>query len=194
MSPWIAKAVVRAGLIIMAAIRLPRLYRSGSVAVLQDRRGALAMLLEAVAMLGVDGLPILWLDWPFLAFADYPLRQTPLLAGSVCLAVGLWLLHRSHVDLGANWSATLRVHRQQCLVAHGVYRHVRHPMYAAFFLCAIGHLLALPNWVAGPSSLIGFGVLFASRLRAEEAMMLDHFGRDYSTYMARTKRLIPGLW
>ena len=48
----------------------------------------------------------------------------------------------------------------------------------------------LPNWVAGPSPLIAFGILFAFRVRAEESMMLDEFGADYSAYMAKTKRLL----
>jgi len=36
-------------------------------------------------------------------------------------------------------------------VTTGVYRRIRHPMYAALFLCSVGRLLALPNWIAGPS-------------------------------------------
>src|SRR2546430_6060986 len=50
----------------------------------------------------------------------------------------------------------------------GVYRHVRHPMYAAFFLWAIAQALLLPNWIAGPAGLVGFGTLFGLRVRREE--------------------------
>jgi len=67
-------------------------------------------------------------------------------------------------------------------------------MYLALFLYSIGQLLALPNWFAGPSYLVPFGILFAFRLRDEERMMLDEFGDEYAAYMARTKRLVPGLW
>jgi protein-S-isoprenylcysteine O-methyltransferase Ste14 len=36
--------------------------------------------------------------------------------------------------------------------------------------------------------------LFAFRIRAEEQMMVEAFGEEYLAYMARTKRLIPGIW
>jgi protein-S-isoprenylcysteine O-methyltransferase Ste14 len=49
-------------------------------------------------------------------------------------------------------------------------------MYAALFLYSIGQALLLLNWVAGPSHLVSFGILFALRIRAEERMMLETFG------------------
>ena len=57
-----------------------------------------------------------------------------------------------------------------------------------------GQVLVLPNWIAGPSYLVTFGILFAFRIRDEERMMLEEFGDEYATYMAKTKRLVPGIW
>jgi protein-S-isoprenylcysteine O-methyltransferase Ste14 len=139
-------------------------------------------------------LPLLWVASPALSFADYPLRLTPLVAGTVLLAVGLWLFYRAHADLGTFWSVTLEVRENHRLISHGVYRRVRHPMYSALFLYSVGQALAVPNWVAGPSYLISFAILFAFRIRAEEQMMVEAFGDEYVTYMARTKRLLPGVW
>ena len=92
------------------------------------------------------------------------------------------------------WSVTLELRENHRLITQGVYRHVRHPMCAALFLYSIGQALALPNWVAGPSYLVAFGMLFALRLGAEERMMLETFGDEYAAYMAGTKRLVPGIW
>ena len=58
----------------------------------------------------------------------------------------------------------------------------------------MGQAPALPNWVAGRSYLMAFGMLFALRLGAEERMMLETFGDEYAAYMARTKLLVPGIW
>jgi len=66
--------------------------------------------------------------------------------------------------------------------------------HAALFLYSIGQALVLPNWVAGPSYLVAFGILFALRIGAEERMMLETFGDEYAAYMARTKLLVPGIW
>jgi protein-S-isoprenylcysteine O-methyltransferase Ste14 len=67
-------------------------------------------------------------------------------------------------------------------------------MYTALFVYSLGQALVLPNWIAGPSYLVTFGILFAFRIGAEERMMLESFGDEYASYMARTKRLVPGLW
>jgi protein-S-isoprenylcysteine O-methyltransferase Ste14 len=37
-------------------------------------------------------------------------------------------------------------------------------------------------------------VLFALRVGAEERMMREEFGAHYDRYVARTKRLVPGIW
>ena len=67
-------------------------------------------------------------------------------------------------------------------------------MYTSIFLQAIAQALLLPNWVAGPSCLLAFILMFALRVSTEESMMLKQFGEDYALYMGRSKRLVPGVW
>jgi protein-S-isoprenylcysteine O-methyltransferase Ste14 len=193
MSPWIAKAVTLTASIVMIAIRAPHGRRSRAVKTVSTSKGPREVVLLMLAWIGFL-LPLLWVASPALSFADYPLRLTPLVAGTVLLAVGLWLFYRAHADLGTFWSVTLEVRENHRLISHGVYRRVRHPMYSALFLYSVGQALAVPNWVAGPSYLISFAILFAFRIRAEEQMMVEAFGDEYVTYMARTKRLLPGVW
>jgi len=193
MNPWIAKAVILAASIIMVAIRAPHGQRSRSVKVVKNRRGKRELILLTLAWLGFI-IPLVWVASPAFSFAEYPLRLGPLIAGVICLVVGLWLFHRSHVDLGTNWSITLQVREHHQLITQGVYKSIRHPMYSALFLYSLGQVLVLPNWIAGPSYLITFGILFVFRIRDEEGMMLEEFGDEYATYMAKTKRLVPGIW
>jgi protein-S-isoprenylcysteine O-methyltransferase Ste14 len=193
MNPWMAKAVILSATIAMVAIRAPVGQRSRGVKIVKDRKGRQEVILLALAWLGFF-VPLAWVASPAFSFAEYPLRLAPLIAGVVCLVVGLWLFHRSHADLGTNWSITLQVREHHRLVTEGVYRHVRHPMYTALFFYSVGQLLVLPNWVAGPANLVTFGTLFMFRVRDEEQMMLEAFGDQYASYMATTKRLIPGVW
>ena len=193
MNPWLAKAVILASSIVMVIIRAPHGQRSRGVKVVRSGRGALEAVLLTLAWVSFF-VPLVWVATPVFAFADYPLRPVPLLAGIVCLAVGLWLFARSHVDLGTNWSITLEVREKHQLVTHGIYRTLRHPMYSALLLYSLGQALVVPNWIAGPSYAVAMSLLVALRLGPEERMMLEEFGKDYEAYRARTKRLVPGIW
>ena len=92
------------------------------------------------------------------------------------------------------WSVTLELRENHRLITQGVYRYVRHPMYAALFLYSIGQALVLPNWLVGPSYLVAFGILFALRIGAEERMMLETFGDESRVHgkdkAARARNLV----
>jgi len=193
MNPWIAKALVLAATVVMIAIRAPHGRRSRSVRVAKSHKTPLETGLLVLAWIAFF-VPLIWVASPAFSFAEYPLRSGPLILGVMCFVIGLWLFYRSHADLGTNWSITLEVREQHRLITQGVYRRIRHPMSSALVLYAVAHALVIPNWVAGPSNLVAFAVLFALRVRPEERMMLEQFGDEYTAYMARTKRLVPGVW
>src|ERR1700687_5859133 len=181
MNPWIAKAVVLAGTVVMIAIRAPHGHRSRSVKVAKSCKTPLETGLLVLAWVGFF-VPLIWIASPAFSFAEYPLRTGPLVAGVLCLVIGLWLFHRSHADLGTNWSITLEVREQHRLITQGVYRWIRHPMYSALVLYSVGQALVIPNWGAGLSNVLAFAVLLALRIRAEERMMGDRFGDEYAAY------------
>ena len=193
MNLWVAKVIILLASIVMVAIRAPHGQRSHRIPVIRSRKGKLEIVLLTIAWLAFF-LPLIWIATPVLASADYALRSVPLLAGTVCLTLGLWLFHLSHADLGANWSITLEVREKHTLVTQGVYRQVRHSMYTALLLYSVGQALVLPNYVAGPSYGVTMALLVALRIGPEERMMLEEFGKDYQEYMAQTKRLVPGIW
>jgi protein-S-isoprenylcysteine O-methyltransferase Ste14 len=191
--PEVAKALVVLSILLMAAVRAPHVRRSVRVPVRASRRGMRDNFLVALVSLGFV-LPLVWLATSALSFADYPLRVPALAAGCAAYAAGLWLLDRSHADLGTSWSNTLEIRQDHRLVTEGVYRRVRHPMYVALLLHGVGQALVLPNAIAGPSFLVAFAFLVAGRLGPEERMLEDSFGAEYRDYTARTRRLIPGIW
>lgn len=193
MNPAIARAVVLVATVAMIAIRSPHGRRSRGVPVERRRRGAVELVLLTIAWLAFFVL-LVWIATPVFSFADYPLHAGPLMIGSACLVIGLWLFYRSHADLGTNWSITLELRERHQLVTHGVYRALRHPMYSALLIYSAGQALVVPNWLAGPSYAIAMLLLIALRMRPEERMMREKFGVAYENYVAATKRLIPGVW
>jgi len=190
---WYAKAVVLLAIIALIGIRAPHGQRSRAVAVKRSRKGTLEIVLLTIAWISFF-LPLIWMVSPIVAFADYPLHPIPFMIGVLFLIIGLWLFYRSHADLGTNWSITLEVREQHQLISHGVYRWVRHPMYLALLIYSLGLAFVIPNWLAGPSYALAMFLLVLLRLMPEERMMREEFGKDYEAYMARTKRLMPGVW
>ena len=186
-----------AGCVIRARWTLPYRKQTRQTPVIDRRMTWLEWPLLALAGVGMQVVPLLYLFTSWLDFADYHLprwfSQAVGWTGAVTFAAALWLLWRSHADLGRNWSAMVEVRKGQSLVTEGVYRTIRHPMYAAHWLWAVAQALLLQNWVAGPAFLVVFLALYPLRVPREERMMLDQFGDNYRWYVKRTGRLIPRL-
>jgi protein-S-isoprenylcysteine O-methyltransferase Ste14 len=158
------------------------------------RVGVSDRVLVGAVFVGSIILPLLYLFTPLLQFADYHLPPFVPWCGTAVMLIALWLFWRAHVDLGLNWSITLEMRRNHQLIVHGVYRRIRHPMYTAIFLFAIGQGLLLQNWLAGWAGFASFALLYLVRMPREEQMMSEFFGETYRDYMRRTNRLCPRFW
>lgn len=189
-----AKIIWGLGCIAWGLIRYPHDRRARKTPVAQRRDRARDSVLMLIALIGLFLLPLTYALTDQPAFANYPFHSVQAWIGTAVLLAALVLFHRTHRDLGRAWSVTLEVRAQHRLVAHGIYTRLRHPMYSAHWLWALSQALLLPNWIAGFAGLVGFGTLFFARVGREERMMLDTFGDEYRAYMARTKRLIPGIY
>lgn len=150
--------------------------------------------LLTLASIGLFFLPIIYLFSSLLNFADYYLPLWTGWLGMLVFIAALCLLWRSHVSLGSNFSLVLEIKEKHSLITHGVFRYIRHPIYAAHLLWGIAQALLLHNWIAGYSMLFFFLLLYWRRVSREERMMLEYFGDEYSKYMKRTGRLIPKFW
>lgn len=150
-------------------------------------------LLIALVILGQIGLPLLAILSQLLKSADYAFYPIATVAGVSVMASGVWLFWRSHADLGKNWSVSLELESGHELVTSGVYRRIRHPMYASFFVMGLAQLLLVHNWLAGPAALLAVSVLYWVRRPNEEAMLTEHFGLAYTRYVASTGGVFPRL-
>jgi protein-S-isoprenylcysteine O-methyltransferase Ste14 len=194
MTPAIAKAILVIGAVSWFLIRWPHQRRSWKTKTRLDQRSTREKILLTCSFTGLGIIPFFYVISGRPRFADYSFQPLMAWLGAAMFVASLWLFYRVHRELGRNWSDSLEVREQHALVTDGLYRYVRHPMYTAFFMWAVAQALLLPNWIAGPAGLVGFGTLFLFRVGREEQMMLDSFGDEYRAYMKRTARLIPGVY
>lgn len=143
---------------------------------------------------GLLALPVfVWFFSPWLDFAQVDVEPWIRWAGAALFALGVALFAATHAALDHNWSPMLEIRESATLVTSGPYRFVRHPMYSAAFVIDIGLSLLSANWLVAFVLLGGMVLLYATRVRDEERLMLDAFGPQYEEYMRRTGRLVPRL-
>ena len=194
MTPALSKLVFVILAIGWFLIRYEYARRSRRETVQRSDRGPRETALLLISLTGLGILPLAYVATAIPHFAAYTFHPTQAWLGLFVAIAALVMFHLTHRALGRNWSVSLDVRENHQLVTDGIYRRVRHPMYSAFWLWAIAQALLLPNWVAGFSGLVGFGILFFGRIAREERMMLEMFGDSYRAYTARTDRIFPRIF
>jgi protein-S-isoprenylcysteine O-methyltransferase Ste14 len=192
MKPW--NLFFLAGFVIYVVVRGIYKGRTKENELVVRRVDRIEKALIAIVVPGGLLLPLIYLFTPWLNFADYQLPAFSQWCGAVLMILALLLFWRAHADLGLNFSQSLEIRREHTLVTQGVYRSIRHPMYASIWLWCLAQGLLLENWLAGWYALVAFALLYFVRTPREEAMMRERFGRDYDAYIQRTGRMIPRIY
>lgn len=180
-----------AGFVAMFVIRLPYGIRNRGNTIVETHKDAREVGLF-IAMFGsMMLLPLAHLATGCFAFADYALPGGAVVLGAVLQVPFLVLFWLSHAHLGRNWSPGLEVHEEHALVTHGIYRRIRHPMYAAIWLSALAQPLLIQNWIAGFLVVPACAALWFIRVPREEAMLRRWFADAWDGYCLRAGRMFP---
>ncbi len=92
--------------------------------------------------------------------------------------------------MGSSGGPEYRFERTSQLVTSGIYRYIRHPLYASLFYGTWGAMLKEINWLTGAVAGVTSVFLYMTA-RVEERENLEHFGESYQDYRRRTKMFIP---
>jgi protein-S-isoprenylcysteine O-methyltransferase Ste14 len=76
------------------------------------------------------------------------------------------------------------------LVVIGLYRFIRHPLYASLIVLGFGVFLKNITITTSVLAIVNFIALIATA-RKEEQEMVEKFGKEYIDYMKKTKMFIP---
>lgn len=113
-------------------------------------------------------------------------------AGLVLYTLGLAIAVLARVQLGRNWSDIEKsfVVSGHSLVARGLYRFVRHPIYTGDLLLLAGLELALNSW--GVLGVIPMAFYVRIQAMQEERKLLESLP-GYDRYYRQTSRFVPFL-
>jgi protein-S-isoprenylcysteine O-methyltransferase Ste14 len=95
--------------------------------------------------------------------------------------------------LGQRFSGLAAIQPGHTLVTSGVYGVIRHPSYVGLLINSLGWSLAFRSGVGVLLTVLLIPPLLA-RISAEENLLRDQFGDDYSAYCSHTWRLIPRMY
>jgi protein-S-isoprenylcysteine O-methyltransferase Ste14 len=111
------------------------------------------------------------------------------LAATALILLGTALAVYVLVQLGRSFSVMAEARR---LVTSGVYRIVRHPLYVAEEIAAIGLVIQFLSYQTLLLLAVHAGFQLR-RMRNEEAVLISTFP-EYGAYKEKTARLIPGIY
>ncbi len=114
--------------------------------------------------------------------------------GIAVLLAGAGFRDWSILTLGRYFRREVTIEPGQQLVRRGPYRLLRHPSYTGLLLVFGGFGLALGSWVGAACALLILFVGLLPRIRVEEGVLAQTFGRDYEDYVNATSRLVPHIW
>ena len=160
-------------------------------------------------------IPILWISLPSLrrpgSHGFYRFFAWEAILGMLLLNVRGWFLHPfawyqiiSWMLLFASlavlaWGVTMlrnagkptdALEATTELVQSGIYRFIRHPLYASLLYLGWGIFFKSPGLLDGCLAVVATAFLYGTAL-ADEAECLVKFGEKYGGYMKKTKRFIP---
>jgi len=189
----IFKLVYFIELVLISVVRSISTTKYRKLKTVEDRSSGVDSTLLALTGVGMI-IPLFYIFSSWLDFANYSLPNWLGWIGALLFASASVLLWKTHQDLGQNWTPTLGIRDKHTLITEGIFKYIRHPMYAAHLLWALAQPLMLQNWIAGFSFLAITIPHYFLRIGDEEKMMLDKFGDKYSEYMEKTGRFFPKLF
>jgi protein-S-isoprenylcysteine O-methyltransferase Ste14 len=112
--------------------------------------------------------------------------------GLSILGAGLTLMAAGVRALGRNLTPATMPRRSGALVIHGIYRHVRHPIYLGAILLLWGLAWVLSTWVMGLVAAVVSLAYFDRKAAVEERNLAARFA-EFPAYRDRVPRLLPRL-
>jgi protein-S-isoprenylcysteine O-methyltransferase Ste14 len=165
--------------------------RAVSVQVKREKRSVVAtgtMLLFAAAVYFIIILRI-----GMISTVSPAIRLLCASTGLTLVIAGAIVNIKGRLALGRNWADQIKIYETQTLITTGVYRWIRHPLYASLIWMFYGFSLIYRNYVAFLATSLVFVPFMYYRAGQEEKLLEEQF-EQYRPYRQRVGMLFPKLW
>ena len=153
----------------------------------------------ALPFVGVLNVLLYWLaenkKYPWHLQQLFP-AEVSTVVGFILMAVGLWIALLGRAAINGFWGPHLYVYENPAdrkIIRHGIYAHIRHPIYFGQVLLAYGTF-----FLANTNTFLLFPVAVTiwniARARKESAFLFEQYGDEFKNYKDQTDRIIPGVF
>lgn len=113
--------------------------------------------------------------------------------GTLFVVAGAAINVLGRLKLKDNWANHIKIYDKHTLVTVGVYRVVRHPLYASIMLMLLGGSLAYQNWLSAILTVFVFIPFMYYRAKQEEMLLITEFP-EYLQYKHKVGMFFPKIW
>ncbi len=114
------------------------------------------------------------------------LQVVPLALFCIGFFIGIYAIYCNKPD---NFNITPDIKKDSCLINHGIYRHIRHPMYFSVALMMLGMIIYNLNLLN--MSLYTLLILSIFLKARKEEILWCQKSDEYEKYREKTKAFIP---
>lgn len=123
---------------------------------------------------------------------DWKLHLIFIVIGLILIVVGSFVNIRGRFSLGRNWANQIKIYNDHTLVQSGVYKIVRHPLYASLIWMFFGGSLVYMNYLAFALNSFIFIPFMYYRAKQEEIALSSRF-KEYYNYKDKVGMFFPKL-
>lgn len=145
-----------------------------------------------IIIMSISSVAASTIDWAYFRNAHDNLLLS--IIGLFIIATGIIFRIWAIYTLGKHFTATVQIKQDHQLITSGPYSIVRHPSYLGAMWAMVGTSVFLNSIIGIIISVVCMFYAYYIRITTEERALSDLFGKEYSEYQKKVKKLIPFIW
>ncbi|MHB1152554.1 MAG: methyltransferase family protein [Eubacteriales bacterium] len=114
-------------------------------------------------------------------------------AGTILIMIGTAINITGRFTLKDNWGNQIRIYENHTLTTTGIYKHIRHPLYASTILMLYGFSFLFFNIAVFALTTVVFIPFMIFRANQEDKMLADVFNGAFEEYKKKTGMFFPKM-
>lgn len=120
------------------------------------------------------------------------IKHIIIILGTIAIVSGCVMNIVGRFNLGNNWANQIKIYDEHTLVQSGMYKIVRHPLYASIMLMFYGACLVYRNMLCFFAVTFIFIPFMYYRAKQEEHLLIQAFP-EYNNYIDKTGMFFPKI-